>query len=77
VQRLANTYPYVDIREDDAEMGHEASVSKISEDQLFYLMSRDMTADSVSKGGLRLRSLRGRRHNRGACGGWSGRAARP
>src|SRR5499425_398132 len=34
----SDTYPYVDIREDDVEMGHEASVSKISEDQLFYLM---------------------------------------
>ena len=30
----SDTYPYVDIREDDVEMGHEASVSKISEDQL-------------------------------------------
>ena len=35
-----DTYPYVDVREDDVEMGHEATVSKISEDQLFYLMSR-------------------------------------
>src|SRR5436305_2015195 len=33
----SDTYPYVDVREDDVEMGHEASVSKISEDQLFYL----------------------------------------
>ena len=39
----SDTYPYVDVREDDVEMGHEASVSKISEDQLFYLMSRGMT----------------------------------
>ena len=30
----SDTYPYVDVREDDVEMGHEASVSKISEDQL-------------------------------------------
>ncbi|HET7247555.1 MAG TPA: Fe-S cluster assembly protein SufB, partial [Streptosporangiaceae bacterium] len=35
----SDTYPYVDVREDDVEMGHEASVSKLSEDQLFYLMS--------------------------------------
>ncbi|MBV9059706.1 MAG: Fe-S cluster assembly protein SufB, partial [Pseudonocardiales bacterium] len=34
----SDTYPYVDVREDDVEMGHEATVSKISEDQLFYLM---------------------------------------
>jgi Fe-S cluster assembly protein SufB len=35
------------VREDDVEMGHEASVSKISEDQLFYLMSRGMTEDEA------------------------------
>ena len=44
----SDTYPYVDVREDDVEMGHEASVSKISEDQLFYLMSRGMTEDEAA-----------------------------
>ncbi|SDK87954.1 Fe-S cluster assembly protein SufB [Streptomyces indicus] len=39
----SDTYPYVDVREDDVSMGHEATVSKVSEDQLFYLMSRGMT----------------------------------
>jgi Fe-S cluster assembly protein SufB len=43
----SDTYPYVDVREDDVEMGHEATVSKISEDQLFYLMSRGMTEDEA------------------------------
>ena len=43
----SDTYPYVDVREDDVEMGHEASVSKISEEQLFYLMSRGMTEDEA------------------------------
>jgi len=38
----SDTYPYVDIREDDVSMGHEATVSRVSEDQLFYLMSRGM-----------------------------------
>jgi Fe-S cluster assembly protein SufB len=38
----SDTYPYVDVREDDVEMGHEATVSKVSEEQLFYLMSRGM-----------------------------------
>jgi Fe-S cluster assembly protein SufB len=38
----SDTYPYVDIREDDVSIGHEATVSKVSEDQLFYLMSRGM-----------------------------------
>jgi Fe-S cluster assembly protein SufB len=44
----SDTYPYVDVREDDVEMGHEATVSKISEDQLFYLMSRGMTEDEAA-----------------------------
>jgi Fe-S cluster assembly protein SufB len=39
----SDTYPYVDVREDDVSMGHEATVSRVSEDQLFYLMSRGMT----------------------------------
>lgn len=38
----SDTYPYVDVREDDVSMGHEATVSKVSEDQLFYLMSRGL-----------------------------------
>ena len=38
----SDTYPYVDVREDDVHMGHEATVSRVSEDQLFYLMSRGM-----------------------------------
>ena len=43
----SDTYPYVDIREDDVSMGHEATVSKVSEDQLFYLMSRGMTEEEA------------------------------
>src|SRR6202166_5027070 len=43
----SDTYPYVDVREDDEEMAHEASVSKISEDQLYYLMSGGMTEDEA------------------------------
>jgi Fe-S cluster assembly protein SufB len=43
----SDTYPYVDVREDDVEMAHEATVSKISGDQLFYLMSRGMTEDEA------------------------------
>src|ERR1700683_4102927 len=43
----SDTYPYVDVREDDVEKGHEDSVSKISADQLFYLMSRGMTEDEA------------------------------
>ena len=43
----SDTYPYVDVREDDVSMGHEATVSKVSEDQLFYLMSRGMEEDEA------------------------------
>jgi Fe-S cluster assembly protein SufB len=43
----SDTYPYVDVREDDASIGHEASVSKVGEDQLFYLMSRGMSEDEA------------------------------
>ncbi|MCE0487614.1 Fe-S cluster assembly protein SufB [Ornithinimicrobium sediminis] len=39
----SDTYPYVDVREDDVQMGHEATVSKVSEDQMFYLMSRGLS----------------------------------
>jgi len=44
----SDTYPYNDIREDDVSMGHEATVTKLSEDQLFYLMSRGMSEDEAS-----------------------------
>jgi len=43
----SDTYPYVDVREDDVAMGHEATVSKVSENQLFYLMSRGLTEDEA------------------------------
>ncbi|HEY2296233.1 MAG TPA: Fe-S cluster assembly protein SufB [Jatrophihabitans sp.] len=43
----SDTYPYVDVREDDVSMGHEATVSKVSENQLFYLMSRGLTEDEA------------------------------
>ena len=36
----AHTYPYVDVQRDDAQVEHEASTSRLSEDQLFYLKSR-------------------------------------
>ena len=39
-QAKTNTYPYVDIQRNDAMVSHEAKVGKISEDEVFYLMSR-------------------------------------
>ncbi|MFH1766080.1 MAG: Fe-S cluster assembly protein SufB [Gemmatimonadota bacterium] len=38
-----DTYPYIGIEERDANVGHEATVSKVGEEQLFYLMSRGMS----------------------------------
>src|SRR6201994_4081693 len=38
-----DTYPYINIDENDVEIGHEATVSKIGEEQLFYLMSRGLS----------------------------------
>lgn len=39
----SDTYPTVDVKSDGADIGHEASVSKISDEQLFYAMSRGLT----------------------------------
>lgn len=36
----SDTYPHVDVREDEVTMSHEATVSKVSQDQLFYLQQR-------------------------------------
>ena len=43
----SDTYPYIDCREDDVSMGHEATVSRVSEDQLFYLMQRGLNEDEA------------------------------
>ena len=44
----SDTYPYIEIEEQDVMVGHEASVSRIGEEQLFYLMSRGMTEAEAS-----------------------------
>src|SRR5216117_2758365 len=43
----SDTYPYIDIQEDDTTMTHEATVGKISADQVFYLMSRGLTENEA------------------------------
>ncbi|MGI8954818.1 MAG: Fe-S cluster assembly protein SufB [Nocardioidaceae bacterium] len=43
----SDTYPYVDVREDEVSLGHEATVSKVSDNQLFYLMSRGLDEDEA------------------------------
>src|SRR5213594_2987611 len=39
----SDTYPYIEVEDETAALGHEATVSKVGEDQLFYLMSRGLT----------------------------------
>jgi Fe-S cluster assembly protein SufB len=44
----SDTYPYIDVKENDVDLGHEATVSKIGEEQLFYLMSRGLSEAEAS-----------------------------
>ncbi|HYY02761.1 MAG TPA: Fe-S cluster assembly protein SufB [Gaiellaceae bacterium] len=44
----SDTYPYMKIDADDVDIGHEATVSKIGEEQLFYLMSRGLSEGEAS-----------------------------
>jgi len=51
----SDTYPYIEIDAQDVNIGHEASVSKVGEEQLFYLMSRgidEQTATSMIVNGF-------------------------
>jgi Fe-S cluster assembly protein SufB len=44
----SDTYPYMEIDEDNVNIGHEATVSKIGEEQLFYLMSRGLSEQEAT-----------------------------
>jgi Fe-S cluster assembly protein SufB len=44
----AHTYPYIEVSNSTSEVEHEASTSKISEEQLFYLMQRGLTAEDAA-----------------------------
>ena len=44
----SDTYPYIEVAERDSSVGHEASVSRIGEEQLFYLASRGLTESEAS-----------------------------
>ncbi len=44
----SDTYPYIEIDEQDVQVGHEASVSKVNEEQIFYLMSRGLTEEEAA-----------------------------
>ena len=50
-QSRSDTYPYIEIDEEDVNIGHEASVSKVGEEQLFYLMSRGLIRRSSNHHG--------------------------
>ncbi|MCJ7569379.1 MAG: Fe-S cluster assembly protein SufB [Anaerolineales bacterium] len=43
----SDTYPYIEIDENDVGIGHEASVSKVGEEQLYYLMSRGLSEEEA------------------------------
>ena len=43
----SDTYPYMDIQEEDTSIGHEATVSKVADDQVFYLMSRGLSEEEA------------------------------
>ena len=44
----SDTYPYIEIDQEDVSIGHEATVSKIGETQLFYLMSRGLSEEEAT-----------------------------
>ena len=44
----SDTYPYIRIDENDVDIGHEATVTKVGEEQLFYLMSRGLSESEAS-----------------------------
>jgi Fe-S cluster assembly protein SufB len=44
----SDTYPYIEIDAEDVTIGHEASVSRVGEEQLFYLMSRGLSEEEAT-----------------------------
>jgi len=46
-QSRSDTYPYIEIDEDDVTIGHEATVSKVGDEQLFYLRSRGLSEEQA------------------------------
>jgi Fe-S cluster assembly protein SufB len=44
----SDTYPYIEIDSDDVTIGHEATVSRVGEEQLFYLMSRGLSEEQAT-----------------------------
>jgi len=46
-QSRSDTIPAMDIRNDDADVGHEAKIGRISDDAVFYLMSRGIREEDA------------------------------
>ncbi len=44
---ISDTYPYMEVGSQDAVIGHEATVSKVADEQLFYLMSRGLSEEQA------------------------------
>jgi len=48
-QSQSNTYPFMDVKESSTDLAHEATVGKISDEQIFYLMSRGLNAERATQ----------------------------
>jgi Fe-S cluster assembly protein SufB len=46
---VSNTYPFIDVKESDSDIGHEATVGRISDEDVFYLTSRGIAEDDAKK----------------------------
>jgi Fe-S cluster assembly protein SufB len=46
-ESVSDTYPYIEYDENEIELAHEATVSKVSDEQLFYLMSRGISQNEA------------------------------
>ncbi|MGH7920387.1 MAG: Fe-S cluster assembly protein SufB [Candidatus Dormibacteraceae bacterium] len=46
-ESISDTYPFIECDEPEVNIGHEATVSKVSDEQLFYLMSRGISQDEA------------------------------
>jgi Fe-S cluster assembly protein SufB len=44
----SDTYPYIEVDAHDVSLGHEATVSKVGDEQLFYLMSRGLSEEEAT-----------------------------
>ncbi len=48
LEARSDTYPYMDVREEESNIEHEATVSRVGEEQLFYLTSRGLSEEEAA-----------------------------